>query len=606
MFVKDIAGNTSACQSQVTVLDNAPPLLQCKPKTLFLDANGTVNVVQNDVVESAADNCGVTNTQITPNVFNCSHLGPNLVTVVAKDASNNSTTCSSTVTVVDAMPPTLVCRSFTAKLNALGVSSVNTADVLQSGTDNCGIVNQLSVLPNAFNCSHLGDNLVKLTVDDSHGNTSTCTASVTVADPIAPTMFCKNATISLNSAGQATLSVAQINNGSFDNCGITTIGLSQTIFTCAHLGANTVILGGADASINKGQCNATVTVLDQIKPIAKCKNVIANLDANGTVTVPSASVNNGSLDNCSITMDLSPNTFGCNNVGLNTVKLTVTDAGGNTAACTAKVTVKDNIAPIARCKNATVLLNELGQANLSIDQVDNNSSDNCAIKNASLQWTQFNCSEVRETPWLVAMTLKDAANNTSSCIASVTVKDLIPPNAECESISVHLGENGLATVFGAELATNSTDNCFISSFFPVAKVYTAANLGLNSLVVTTKDQSGNTASCTATVTVLPFENLQAGQGRSADSEDIPTDLNLRLFPNPSAGAVRIEFGLPKEQAFRLRVFDLAGRLVLNWDAQGVAGENNVQIPAKTLIPGVYTLDFQTTMLKTKRRLIILE
>lgn len=70
--------------------------------------------------------------------------------------------------------------------------------------------------------------------------------------------------------------------------------------------------------------------------------------------------------------------------------------------------------------------------------------------------------------------------------------------------------------------------------------------------------------------------------------------------------MRVEFELPKEQAFRLRVFDLAGRLVLNWDAQGVAGENNVQIPANTLIPGVYTLDFQTTMLKTKRRLIILE
>jgi hypothetical protein len=57
------------------------------------------------------------------------------------------------------------------------------------------------------------------------------------------------------------------------------------------------------------------------------------LTAGGNVTITPALVNNGSFDACGIqTFSLSKSTFLCSNVGTNTVRLTATDANGNTAS----------------------------------------------------------------------------------------------------------------------------------------------------------------------------------------------------------------------------------------------------------------------------------
>jgi hypothetical protein len=50
-------------------------------------------------------------------------------------------------------------------------------------------------------------------------------------------------------------------------------------------------------------------------------------------TILASQINNGSTDNCgAITLSLNKYTFGCTDVGVNTVILTVTDSQGNTAA----------------------------------------------------------------------------------------------------------------------------------------------------------------------------------------------------------------------------------------------------------------------------------
>ena len=54
-------------------------------------------------------------------------------------------------------------------------------DINNGSTDACGIAS-LSVSPNSFDIGDLGDNLVTLTVTDVNGNSTTCTAIVTVTE----------------------------------------------------------------------------------------------------------------------------------------------------------------------------------------------------------------------------------------------------------------------------------------------------------------------------------------------------------------------------------------------------------------------------------------
>jgi predicted extracellular nuclease len=78
---------------------------------------------------------------------------------------------------------------------------------------------------------------------------------------------------------------------------------------------------------------------DVTAPVAICKPATVTL-ANGSATITATDVNNESHDECGpVTLAVSKTSFNCSNIGANTVTLTVTDGTGNTATCSATVTV---------------------------------------------------------------------------------------------------------------------------------------------------------------------------------------------------------------------------------------------------------------------------
>ena len=96
---------------------------------------------------------------------------------------------------------------------------------------------------------------------------------------------------------------------------------------------------------NAAGCDSTLTINltieDNETPVAVCKDVTAQLDANGTFNLSVEDINNGSSDNCSIdTMFISKSSFTCDDLGENQVILTVVDASGNESTCTATVTIE--------------------------------------------------------------------------------------------------------------------------------------------------------------------------------------------------------------------------------------------------------------------------
>ena len=115
----------------------------------------------------------------SPHVFN---VGPaTTVTATATDSVGNTATCNFTVTVNDTQPPVPVCQNITRSFTGTPIT-ITAGDVYQSGTDNCGTVNLVSVVPDTFGCAQIGVNNVTLTVNDGHGNTAICQSQVTITD----------------------------------------------------------------------------------------------------------------------------------------------------------------------------------------------------------------------------------------------------------------------------------------------------------------------------------------------------------------------------------------------------------------------------------------
>ncbi len=94
---------------------------------------------------------------------------------------------------------------------------------------------------------------------------------------------------------------------------------------------------------------------DTTPPTAVCQSVSVYLDASGEATLAAADVDGGSTDNIGIeTFSVSPSSFDCDDIGPQSVALTVTDSAGNTDSCITTVTVVDTIAPEITCQNFDV------------------------------------------------------------------------------------------------------------------------------------------------------------------------------------------------------------------------------------------------------------
>jgi hypothetical protein len=113
---------------------------------------------------------------------------------------------------------------------------------------------------NPTSYSAKGTYTIAWSFNDGNGNVSTATQTVIVDDVTAPAVQCQNATIYLNTSGNATLLVSQINNGSSDNCGTPTLSISQNSFSA--VGQYNVMLTATDLNGNSNSCTSQVTVVD--------------------------------------------------------------------------------------------------------------------------------------------------------------------------------------------------------------------------------------------------------------------------------------------------------------------------------------------------------
>ncbi|MBX2870948.1 MAG: HYR domain-containing protein, partial [Saprospiraceae bacterium] len=232
--------------------------------------------------------------------------------------------------------------------------------------------------------------------------------------------------VELNAAGLGTLSVDQVDAGSFDDCGIASASLSQSSFSCADIGEQVVTLTLVDASGSTTSCETTVTV-EGGGSAPTCKDQTVQLGTDGSIDITAEDLLDESSNLCgSIHLTIDVNTFTCEDLGSNTVSLTATDEDGNEATCTAEVIVQDNETPLISCPADILVDNDAGICG-AIVNFSVTLSDNCTTsltQDLGLSSGATFPEGITEQQFTTA----DAAGNTATCSFSVEVAKSGDPN----------------------------------------------------------------------------------------------------------------------------------------------------------------------------------
>ena len=250
-------------------------------------------------------------------------------------------------------------------------------------------------------------------------------------------------------------------------------------------------------------------------PVAVCQNATAVLEG-GSSFITSEDIDGGSIADCmQISIDLSQNTFICNDVGTpQIVTLSVTDTRGSIATCSAIVTVVDETPPTISCPGTqTVVLDENCVATLPSYIGLASAFDNC-IDVSVIQTPAPGFMLTDAGNLTVTLTVTDASDLTSSCSFTVEKIDSTPPTVECFSQSVIF--NGEVSIpLDSEDLVYADDNCGIHSIDLSPSSILSSQVGQTvPIQVTVTDLSNNATTCLSQIIVggLPSGWSQAADG----------------------------------------------------------------------------------------------
>ena len=186
-------------------------------------------------------------------------------------------------------------------------------------------------------------------------------------------------------------------------------------------------------------------------------------------------------------------------LGLGWNIITVTDDSSCVAIDSVYIDEIDNVLPVVLTQNISVDLTPFGSINILATDVDNGSTDNCAILSYALDVSSFSCSDIG--PHTVTLTVTDTKGNVNSATAVVTVNDVDAPTIFTNNISTKIGATGVAIANVNQANNSSYDNCQIDSIYLSQTIFDCSSLGNNQVWFYAADASGNVDSVQITVAV---------------------------------------------------------------------------------------------------------
>lgn len=471
---------------------------------------------------------------------------------------------------------------------------------------------------------------------------------IEVIDNQNPVVSTQNISLELDADGQASISVADINNGSFDNCGIESLNLDITSFDCNDLGENEVILTVLDINGNQNFAQAIVTVEDNNPPTLVCPDNILSTDCQGIIEYedPSFTDNCGTGDLVLVDGLPSGSEFP---LGETQIIYVVTDIAGNTSSCNFIISISNPLMAAIEIVKPDCNGGQDGSATLT---VEGGAGTYQYLWDDPLQQTTAMANDL--AAGLYTVTIKD--ENGCEIIEQVLVTEPAPfefANLQGAQPTCNGGDDGWATIFiegGTGMYTYLWDD-------PLQQTTaTAINLsaGFHNITVTDENSCSEVftfqmfepdlieiqidelihdwqAEGIGAISVTPFGGIPPytfqwyfHNSVFSFNEDISglfsgdyaleiTDANgcvivmdtitveqetatfepnvdgkIELYPNPTATQVFLELELNKKQHIQLTLSDLTGKVIYHHEEFDVLN-HTMSIDLATWSSGVYNL-----------------
>jgi hypothetical protein len=491
----------------------------------------------------------------------------------ATDTFVNAAGCDSIVSLnltVDIIKPTVVTQNLTVSLDASGSGSITATQVDNGSTDNCTIATR-TLSTSSFDCSNLGNNTIWLRVTDVNGNVDSASAVITVQDVIKPTVVTQNLTVSLDAAGSGSITATQVDNGSTDNCTISTRTLSTSSFDCSNVGANTVYLIVTDVNGNVDSASAVITVQDIIKPtvVTTPSNIaLGYCDAAYTYPLPTAT------DNCGVTVTqvaglASGSVFP---IGITTNTFEIKDPSDNTVTTSFTVDIRDRYMPfdttnMSLCQNDAQIDLSRGYTNLTFTG-----------QGIEPDEITFNPIEASSGNYLITRIFIDSMGCISKDSIKIEVRSIsnvpIIDRVASDKIITSLEYNTYQWYRNGTALEGKTEQ--------LLRVY---ELGIYSVVV------GNTEKC--------FTNSEGyGFGIPVNEEQITNQGTVKVYPNPTEGLIFIEMS-DGDLIHNLSITNGLGVEVLTQ----VAYTSVARMDMSSLSPGTYFLQITSASTNASIKLV---
>ncbi len=330
---------------------------------------------------------------------------------------------------------------------------------------------------------------------------------LTVDDAIAPTASCQNINVYLDAAGSATITGAEVNLNSSDNCSIASMNVLPSAYTCANIGSNSATLTVTDPIGNANSCGATITVFDTISPISDLPTLS---DVVGACSVTSL-VAPTATDNCGSTVTVTNNAIlPIVATGTTVVTWTYTDVNGNARTQNQNVIITDATAPVPDAASLPDLTAscELTSAAAPF------ATDNCSGSITGVTTTSFPITAQGTT--VITWSFVDASGNSSTQTQNVIIADATAPVPNLGTLPTVTNACEVSLT-----APSATDNCEGSITGTTSTTFPITTQGTTIVTWTFNDGNGNTSTQNQTVVVT---NINATTTASIDGVTLTSDI----------------------------------------------------------------------------------
>jgi gliding motility-associated-like protein len=483
----------------------------CQDSVVYLDSNGLYVIDSTYVWDTSVTNtCDIFTIDIDRDTFLCADIGNQTVNVTTTFVNGIVRYCTSNITVLDTISPTIICLPATLYLDATGSLVIDTTGLISSLSDNCSVDSVwINVSDTLFGCIDTGLNTVTIYVQDPSGNIDSCVSTITVLDTISPTITCLPATLYLDATGTLVIDTTGLIASIGDNCSLDSVwvSVSDILFGCTDTGLNTVTIYVQDPSGNIDSCVSTITVLDTISPTISCLPATLYLDATGVLIIDTTALISSTGDNCSLDsvwVNVNDTLLNCVDTGIYMATIYVMDASGNIDSCISTLTILDTISPTISCLPATFYLPASGQIIIDTTGLISSTGDNCSLDSVwvNVNDTLLNC--VDTGIYMATIYVQDPSGNIDSCVSTITVLDTISPTITCLPATLYLDATGLLIVDTTGLISSTGDNCSVDSVWVNVNdtLLNCVDTGIYMATIYVMDASGNIDSCVSTLTIL--------------------------------------------------------------------------------------------------------